>query len=240
MASLAGPSLAHSCQQWQVVREGLQWSLHPCMWLRSTVLLPWPLGFFFQRHSLLYISSLSFPQLCLWSQQQSFPWDCSPIPTLQIPAPVGNSGHSSQSEVCRVTALIVWFSLYSDWQISCLTLLWKPQMLPFCPNWFPWVWESHLCFSSLTLQSYFSPPSPFFHPIQSCMDPHIPFQRSRIPASNQPAFCEDCCVRKCISDVVMERDALHTHPLLHPSWFPSLLLFNIALKDLANAIRPEK
>lgn len=155
MASLAGPSLSHSCQQWQVVWEGLQWSLHPCMWLRSSVLLPWPLVFFFfQRHSLLYISSLSFPQLSLWSQQQSFPWDCSPIPTLQIPAPVGNCGHSSQSEVCRVTALIVWFSLCSDWQLSCLTLLWQPQMLPFCPNWFPWVCESHSCFSSLTLQSY--------------------------------------------------------------------------------------
>ena len=88
---------------------------------------------------------------------------------------------------------------------------------------------------SLTLASaplpssptYSPPPSPFFHPIQSCMDPHIPFQRSRIPASNQPAFCEDYCVRRCISDVVMERDALHTHPLLHhldsPRYFSLIL-----------------
>ena len=63
--------------------------------------------------------------------------------------------------------------------------------------------------------TYSPPPSPFFHPIQSCMDPYIPFQRSRTPASNQPVFCEDCCVSRCISDVAMGRDAFHTHSLLH-------------------------
>lgn len=84
--------------------EGLQWCFTPSSWLRSGALLHghcFVLFCFSQRHSLLYISS-SHPLSCLSTNQQpSFLPKLLPNPHGQIPALMGNSGHSSQSEVCE-------------------------------------------------------------------------------------------------------------------------------------------
>lgn len=69
------------------------------------------------------------------SQQQALLCDCSPIPTLQLPATVLSGGLKSLSRVCRATAQTVRVVLipFRPSQISCCTLQ-QPQILPFCPN----------------------------------------------------------------------------------------------------------
>lgn len=82
-------------------------------------------------------------------------------------------GQTCLSRLHRATAQIVHvvLTLFIPSQISCFTLLWQSQTLPFYPNRFPqmylspasapepWV-EVHSC----SLSSSFSPP--FFHPTQ--------------------------------------------------------------------------
>ena len=45
--------------------------------------------------------------------------------------------------------------------------------------------------------------------------PYILFHWSGIPVFSQLMFCMHFCIRRCIPDVSMERDALHVHLLLH-------------------------
>ena len=101
-----------------------------------------------QKHSLwpYLLSCLLLPSL--WSEKQSSPWDCSPIPTLQLPAITRSSGLAFLSGVCRVTSQIVCvgLTLFRLSHISCFTLQ-QFWMLPLGPNWLPQMWGSHRCFS---------------------------------------------------------------------------------------------
>ena len=69
------------------------------------------------------------------SQQQTLPWDCSSIPTLQVPGTVLFKGLASLSRVCRTVARIICVILipFKLSPISCFTLQ-KPQMLLLCPK----------------------------------------------------------------------------------------------------------
>ena len=93
---------------------------------------------FLCRHSLLWISSLP-SRLSPHSQQQFLLWVCSPVHMLQLPAPLHTCEHTSQSRAHRamVQTICVVLTLSSLPQISHFTLFQQPQMLPFCPNWFP-------------------------------------------------------------------------------------------------------
>ena len=57
------------------------------------------------------------------SQQQTSPWDCSPIPTFQLPAPVLSRGLASLSRVYKAAARIVCVILipFTLSQLSCFT-----------------------------------------------------------------------------------------------------------------------
>ena len=72
------------------------------------------------------------------SQQQFSPWACSPIPTLQLPAPLHICEHTSQSRLHRavVWTICVVLTLSCLPQIGCFTLFQQTQMLPFCPSRF--------------------------------------------------------------------------------------------------------
>ena len=85
----------------------------PCTWLSSTAWLQW----------LLNIAPKIFPTmtppscpagLSPSSQQQPSPWDCSPVPMLQLPATVYFRRLGSLTRVHTAAARIVWFSLHSD------------------------------------------------------------------------------------------------------------------------------
>ena len=119
------------------------------------------------------------PQLSPWHQQQSFLWDFSPIPILQLPAAMHTSGPTPQFRVCRATALIVYVVLipFRLSQISCSTLQ-HPQFFPSVPKDFPGCKnlspDSALLLTGLVLLALLFVPS-FFHPTQS---PDLPPEKS--------------------------------------------------------------
>ena len=159
-----------------------------CVWLSSGTLPPWLPGFPPKTFPTA-ISFLLSLGLSPCSQQQSSPWDFSPIPMLQLPATY-SGGLVSLSMVCRAMAWIVRVVLtpLRLSQINCFTL-WKPQMLSLCPNWLP-TGDLPLAaaptphghrFSSPTLLLFF----PYFlHSTKFCVYPCIPFWWPRIPASS--------------------------------------------------------
>ena len=58
--------------------------------------------------------------LSLYSQQQPFPWDCSIIPKVQLPATATSRGPASLSRVCMAVArILIPFRLL---QINCFLL----------------------------------------------------------------------------------------------------------------------
>ena len=93
-------------------------------------------------------------------QWQSSPWICSLIPTFQLPAPVLTSGHTSQSGAHRA---VTW-TVYVGHSLSCLpqtrhfTLFQQPQILLFCPNWFPCWWGGFPGRGNLSSSSVSTPP----------------------------------------------------------------------------------
>ena len=76
----------------------------PHSWLNCISLLPW-LPTFLHRHFPPQSPSSHSLDLSLHSQQQPLPWDCSPIPKLQLPA-------TMPSRVCMTAARAVWFSFH--------------------------------------------------------------------------------------------------------------------------------
>jgi len=130
------------------------------------------------------------------SQQQSLPQDYSPIPMVQLPAAMHNSGLASLSGIhtdclCDSHSIqtITDHLLHSPQQ---------PQIFPFCFNQLPRMWGSLSYFFSpttgcrLVLLTLLLFPS-FLHPTKLCMEPYILFQWSGTPASIQLVFCEECC-----------------------------------------------
>ena len=132
------------------------------------------------------------------SQQQSLLQVCSLIPMLQVPVPVCTGGHTSPSRAHRamVQTICVVFTLSSLPHIGLFTLLQQPQMLPFCPNWFPCWWRGFPRCGSLSSAS--APPTQgagpvllplllllpsFFHPTQLYGDLYSPFWCPRFSAS---------------------------------------------------------
>ena len=164
------------------------------------------------------------------SQQQFSLWACYPIPKHQLPAPLHTYEHMSRSRTCRamVWTVCVFLTLSRLPQIGHFTLFQQPQMLPFCPNWFPHQRGGFLKFRNLSSASALPPhgagriPLPlllllcsFFHPTQLCRDLYSPFQCPRSSASFQLVFCENCSIYRSIPDASVERDELHVHLLLH-------------------------
>ena len=90
------------------------------------------------------------------SQQQTLPWDCSPIPMLLVPATVCTVGYTSQSRALGLWhGLSMCFSLHSDCHKS-MTLLHSPITSNAFPlsQTIPPMEGSHLYFSSSTPQSH--------------------------------------------------------------------------------------
>ena len=81
-----GPaSLLFSCQCWCLGRERLWYWPHPLCVTRQYRLASvaaWLSSTGISHHNLLP----HLPVICLYSQQQPSPWDCSTIPKLQLPA----------------------------------------------------------------------------------------------------------------------------------------------------------
>ena len=162
-------------------REALQWWLHPlCMTQHESQLSLHRCLAFLQGHSLPWS-----PHSCPLgpsphSQQQSSPWDYSPIPMFLLLATTLTRGPVSLFGVPRAVVQIVWFSLYSDHHRSAASLSQQPQMPTLCPKLLLCCWD---------LTPVFVPPPPdadpvpltllFFHSFlhlnEFCMDLYIPF-----------------------------------------------------------------
>ena len=157
------------------------------------------------RSSSIGISCCGFPpshplSLSHHSQHQFSLQACSPIPMLQLPAPLHTCEHMPQSGACRASVQIicVFLTLSHLLQIGQLHLL--PQMLPFYPNRFAHWRGSFPKFGNLFSASAPPPlgagpvllplllPS-FFCPTQLCRDLYSPLQCPRSSASLQLVFC---------------------------------------------------
>ena len=68
------------------------------------------------------------------SQQQPSPWDCSPVPMLQLPAAVYFRILGSLTRVHTAAARIVWFSLHSDSHRSAASLSNSLKYFPCVSN----------------------------------------------------------------------------------------------------------
>ena len=104
-------SLLFSCRCWHVGRERLWWWLHSlCMTqpYRLASMAAWLSSTGISHHNLFP----HIPSICLCSQQQPSPWDCSTIPKLQLPAAAPSRGPVSLSRVCMAVARAVRFSFY--------------------------------------------------------------------------------------------------------------------------------
>ena len=129
-----GSSLLFSCQCWCGYSDGSPSAHDSIVWLCLHGCL-----IFLHRH----FPPQSLPSHPLMpspgSQQQTLPWDCSSIPTPQVPGTVLFKGLVSLSRVCRAVARIVCVILipFKLSQISSFTLQ-QPQMLLLCPKQLPW------------------------------------------------------------------------------------------------------
>ena len=116
----------------------------PSLWFSRISQPPWLSGF-----PLRHFPPQSLPscplRLSPHSPQQTSPWDCFPVPMLQLPDSAHYMGLVYQFGVCRVVTNIVCvvLILFRQSQISCCTLL-QAQMLPLCPNNWLNVWIWHL------------------------------------------------------------------------------------------------
>ena len=94
--------------------------------------------------------------LSLYSQQQPFPWDCSIIPKVQLPATATSRGPASLSRVCMAAARTVWFSFHSGCHRSAVSLL-ALNVYPLTQT-IALIWGLDPCFISPTspgqVQSY--------------------------------------------------------------------------------------
>lgn len=90
---------------------------------------------FLQRYSPLQSPPSHLRVSSSHSRQQTSPWDCFLIPSLQLPGTTCCRGLVSLYRVHRLLARIVCVALtqFRLSQISCCTLQ-QPQMLPLCPN----------------------------------------------------------------------------------------------------------
>ena len=140
--SLWGLSLLVSAGMWG--DRGYSDGSTPCAWFSIIALCLW-LFWFLPTHS----PSWSPPSCPLGpssqSQQQTSPWDCSPIPMLELPAPAHSRVFTSLFRVHRAVARIVCVVLipFRLSQISWCTfqqlqiLLQVPRQLPQCGNLTP-------------------------------------------------------------------------------------------------------
>ena len=168
----------------------------------------------------------SYPlNLSLHSQQQPFPWDCSTLPKLQLPATVPSRGPVSLSRVCMAAARTIWFSFHLGCHTSA-ALLSALNVSPLTQT-VALMWGSDPCFSSpnqlragpaLTLLFF----PQFLHPTEFCIVLYILFHWSGTPVCSQLVFCTHFCVWRGIPDVSVERDVLHVHLLLHQLVLPSM------------------
>ena len=105
----------------------------------------------------------SYPlDLFLHSQQQPSPWDCSTIPTLQLPATVPFRGPVSLSRVYMAAARTLWFSFHLGcrrWAVSLSALNVSPptQTLPQCGDWTPVSVPPHRMAGPVLVTLLFSP-----------------------------------------------------------------------------------
>ena len=88
---------------------------------------------FLQKHSLrpYLLSCLLRPSL--WSQKQSSSWDCSPVPTLQLPVTTRSVGLAFLSGVWRATSQIVCVGL-TLFRLWAYQLLHSPAVLTASPQ----------------------------------------------------------------------------------------------------------
>ena len=159
------PSLLFNFPIWCVGREA---TVMASSCAHDSALLPCLYGHsaFLQRHFLPWSPPACPLILSPHSQQQTLPWDCSPISMIQLPATKHARELVSLSRVCRATARIICVVLipFSLSQVSFCTLQ-QLQMLLHCPNNFPDVGVDP-CLRSLTpwvevrlFTLLFSPPS---------------------------------------------------------------------------------
>ena len=127
-----GPaSLLFSCQCWRVVGEpGYGDASTPIVWLSNIALLPWLPSFF-----PTIISSLTSHWSVSPQSTATRPWDCSTVPTLQLP-------DTGPSRVSMDIANTVWFSFYlgchrSAASVSALNVFSLTQTTAPCGNQTP-------------------------------------------------------------------------------------------------------
>ena len=157
----------------------------------------------------------------LHSQQQPLPWDCSTIPTLQLPATVPSRGPVSLFRIYMAAARTVWFSFHLGCHrpavsFSALNVSPLTRTLPQCGDWTPISVLPSKRAGPVLLTLLSSPPPQFLHPTEFCVVLHILFRWSGIPVLSQLMFSAHFCVWRCISDVSVERDVLHVRHLVLP------------------------
>ena len=146
-----GPSLllcASDTQRVTLSGVFLYWSAaSPSMWGReATVMVPPPAhdsavslcfsGYsaLLQRHSPPWSPPSCPVGLSPNSQQQPSPWDCSPVPMLQLPTTVCFRRLGPLTRVHGAAARIVWFSLHSDSHRSAASLSNSLKYFPCVSN----------------------------------------------------------------------------------------------------------
>ena len=158
------------------------------------------------------------PLVCLSSQQQPSPWNCSTIPMLQRPVVATSRGPPSLSRVWMAVARTVRFSFHLSCYRSAASpqsqmfLLW-PRQLPRCGDRSPASVPPPTEGSSSPTNTPIFPPSSFV--LWSFAWFYVFFLVVRYFCPLWLEFCLYFCVWRCIHDVSVRRDVLHVHLLLH-------------------------
>ena len=200
--------------------ERLWWWLHP--WLSNIALLPWLPGFTPQAFPTT-ISSLTLPWSISSQSIATLNWVCSTIPKLQLRASAPSRRPTSMPDICMAMARTVWLSFHLGCHRSAI-LLSALNVSPLTQTIDP-VWRLDPCFSSLhplragpvLLTLLFFPLVPLSYQVFHGYMYSFPLARSSCLLS--AGFCMHFCVWRCILDVSMERDVLHTH-------LPPVILFS--------------
>ena len=129
-----------SCWSWSMGRKRVQGWFHP--FACELAVLPCLHGFlvFLHRHLLPCSPPSHLLRLFPCSQQQTSPWDCSPVPIFPLLAAVHSRGHASCPGYSRAVTRIVCVVLtpFRLSQVSYCTFQ-QPQMLFLCPKQLPLV-----------------------------------------------------------------------------------------------------
>lgn len=177
--------------------------------------------------NILHQSSIHSPpfRLSPCSQQQSSLQVCFPIPTFQHAAlhaqwqayiPGWGVQGCGMDRLCRSHSILcatdtLFHSPLTAADAPLLSQLMSPSFEGISPDV-----GNFLSFNTLRgagpipypLLSLFSPSS-FFHPTQLFRDFFCPFWCPRSSANDQPVFCENCFICRCILNAFVEKNEFH-------------------------------